>query len=199
MHYGRIAPGEAHDIFVRQALVTGEINTRASFVADNQKVLEIAREEEAAPRRHCCRRGLAGALVPGPGTRTDPFGRRPGCLVEGLAPEQRKSLHWSLVDLLPGEGSEQERYPKYLALGQARLPLHYRFEPGADDDGVTLDVPLHLLNALDPVQLGWLAPGFVADKASALIRSLPKLRAGAGFWPRVLRSVPAAQRGCHHR
>ena len=54
------------------------------------------------------------------------------------------------------------------------MPLHYRFEPGADDDGVTLDVPLHLLNALDPVQLGWLAPGFVADKASALIRSLPK-------------------------
>ena len=54
------------------------------------------------------------------------------------------------------------------------MPLHYRFEPGAEDDGVTLDVPLHLLNALDPVQLGWLAPGFVADKAAALIRSLPK-------------------------
>jgi ATP-dependent helicase HrpA len=51
VHYGRIAPGEAHDIFVRQALVTGEINTRASFVADNQKVLEIAREEEAKLRR----------------------------------------------------------------------------------------------------------------------------------------------------
>ena len=74
---------------------------------------------------------------------------------KGLAPEQRKALHWSLADLLPGEGSEQERYPKYLALGQARLPLHYRFEPGADDDGVTLDVPLHLLNALDPVAAGW--------------------------------------------
>ena len=65
VHYGRIAPGEAHDIFVRRALVTGEINTRASFVADNQKVLEVAREEEAAaPRRHRCRRRLAGTLVP---------------------------------------------------------------------------------------------------------------------------------------
>ncbi|MDA4571294.1 DUF3418 domain-containing protein, partial [Escherichia coli] len=51
VHYGRINPGEAHDIFVRQALVTGEINTRASFVADNQKVLEVAREEEAKLRR----------------------------------------------------------------------------------------------------------------------------------------------------
>ena len=51
VHYGRIAPGEAHDIFVRQALVTGEINTRAGFVADNLKTLEQAREEEAKLRR----------------------------------------------------------------------------------------------------------------------------------------------------
>ena len=91
-----------------------------------------------------------------------------------LPPEQKKSLEWSLADLLPGEGSEAERFPKYFALGDARLALHYRFEPGHAEDGVTLDVPLHLLNALDPVQLGWLAPGFVADKATALIRSLPK-------------------------
>ncbi|KAG1256091.1 hypothetical protein G6F68_009937 [Rhizopus microsporus] len=176
VHYGRIEPGEAHDIFVRQALVTGEINTRASFVADNQKVLEVAREEEAKLRR-------AGIVADEDWPARWYVDRVPPQIHsaagldtwwKGLAPEQRKTLHWSLVDLLPGEGSEQERYPKYLALGQARLPLHYRFEPGADDDGVTLDVPLHLLNALDPVQLGWLAPGFVADKASALIRSLPK-------------------------
>ncbi|WP_258224123.1 DUF3418 domain-containing protein, partial [Stenotrophomonas sp. HMWF003] len=83
-------------------------------------------------------------------------------------------LAWSLADLLPGEGSDAERYPKYLPLGDARLALHYRFEPGSDDDGVSLDVPLHLLNALDAARLSWLAPGFVADKASALIRSLPK-------------------------
>ncbi|WP_258224124.1 ATP-dependent RNA helicase HrpA, partial [Stenotrophomonas sp. HMWF003] len=51
VHYGRIAPGEAHDIFVRQGLVTGEINTRASVIADNLTVLEQAREEEAKLRR----------------------------------------------------------------------------------------------------------------------------------------------------
>jgi len=176
VHYGRIEPGEAHDIFVRQALVTGEINTRASFVADNQKVLELAREEEAKLRR-------AGIVADEDWQARWYLDRVPPQIHsaagldtwwKALPAEQRRTLHWSLVDLLPGEGSEQERYPKYLPLGQARLPLHYRFEPGADDDGVTLDVPLHLLNALDPVQLGWLAPGFVADKASALIRSLPK-------------------------
>ena len=176
VHYGRINPGEAHDIFVRQALVTGEITTRASFVADNQKVLEQAREEEAKLRR-------AGIVADEDWQARWYLDRVPPDIHsasgldawwKALAPEQRRALSWSLADLLPGEGSEEDRYPKYLALGDARLPLHYRFDPGAEDDGVTVEVPLHLLNALDPVRLGWLAPGFVADKAAALIRSLPK-------------------------
>ena len=91
-----------------------------------------------------------------------------------LAPEKKKGLVWSLVDLLPGVGSVADRFPKYFPLGDARLALHYRFEPGAADDGVTLDVPLHLLKALDATRLGWLVPGLVEEKATALIRGLPK-------------------------
>lgn len=176
VHYGRIAPGEAHDIFVRQALVSGEINTRASVIADNLKVLEQAREEEAKLRR-------AGIVADEDWQARWYLDRIPAEIHsatgldawwKGLAPEKRRALAWSLGDLLPGEGSDAERYPKYLPLGDARLALHYRFEPGSEDDGVSLDVPLHLLNALDPARLSWLAPGFVADKGSALIRSLPK-------------------------
>ena len=177
VHYGRIAPGEAHDLFVRQGLVTGEINTRAGFVADNLKTLAQAREEEAKLRR-------AGLVADEDWQARWYLDRVPSDLHSAagldawwktLPADKRRALHWSLTDLLPGEGSEEDRYPKYFALGDARLPLHYRFEPGAADDGVTLEVPLHLLNALDPARLSWLAPGFVADKASALIRSLPKV------------------------
>jgi ATP-dependent helicase HrpA len=176
VHYGRIHPGEAHDIFVRQALVTGEINTRAGFVADNLKVLEQAREEEAKLRR-------AGIVADEDWQARWYLDRIPSEIHsvtlldswwKALAPDKRRGLQWSLTDLLPGEGSEQDRYPKYFPLGDARLAMHYRFEPGSEDDGVTLDVPLHLLNALDPARLSWLAPGFVAEKAAALIRSLPK-------------------------
>jgi ATP-dependent helicase HrpA len=176
VHYGRIAPGEAHDIFVRQGLVTGEINTRASVIADNLKVLEQAREEEAKLRR--------AGIVADEGWQARWYLDRVPSEIhsatgldtwwKGLAPEKRRALAWSLADLLPGEGSDAERYPAYLPLGDARLALHYRFEPGSEEDGVSLDVPLHLLNALDSARLSWLAPGFVADKASALIRSLPK-------------------------
>lgn len=176
VHYGRIAPVEAHDIFVRQGLVTGEINTRAGFVADNLKTLDAAREEEAKLRR-------AGIVADEDWQARWYLDRIPpeihsaaglDAWWKSLPEDKRRALHWSLTDLLPGEGSEEDRYPKYFALGDARLPLHYKFEPGAPDDGVTLDVPLHLLNALDPARLSWLAPGFVADKAAALIRSLPK-------------------------
>jgi ATP-dependent helicase HrpA len=176
VHYGRINPTEAHDIFVRQALVTGEINTRAGFVADNLKVLEQAQEEEAKLRR-------AGIVADEGWQARWYLDRIPpeihsanGLDVwwKSLPTDKRRGLQWSLLDLLPGEGSEQDRYPKYFPLGDARLALHYRFEPGAEDDGVTLEVPLHLLNALDPARLSWLAPGFVTEKATELIRSLPK-------------------------
>jgi len=176
VHYGRIAPGEAHDIFVRQGLVTGEITTRAGFVADNLKTLEQAREEEAKLRR-------AGLVADEDWQARWYLDRVPpeihsaaglDAWWKSLPADKHRALRWSPADLLPGEGSEEDRYPKYFALGDARLPLHYRFEPGAADDGVTLEVPLHLLNALDPARLSWLAPGFVADKAAGLIRSLPK-------------------------
>ncbi|MET0893422.1 MAG: DUF3418 domain-containing protein, partial [Pseudoxanthomonas sp.] len=176
VHYGRIAPVEAHDLFVRQGLVTGEINTRASFVADNLKVLEQAHEEEAKLRR-------AGIVADEDWQARWYLDRIPSELhsaagldawYKKLAPEARRALHWSLADLLPGEGSEEDRFPKYFPLGDARLPLHYKFEPGAADDGVTLEVPLHLLNALDASRLSWLAPGFIGEKAAELIRSLPK-------------------------
>ncbi|MFT4198295.1 MAG: DUF3418 domain-containing protein, partial [Pseudoxanthomonas sp.] len=176
VHYGRIAPAEAHDIFVRQALVSGEIDTRAGFLAANLHTLEQAREEEAKLRR-------AGLVADEDWQARWYLDRVPSEIHsaagldawwKSLPEDKRGGLRWSLAELLPGEGSEQDRFPKYLALGDARLPLHYRFEPGADDDGVTLEVPLHLLGALDPARLSWLAPGLVADKAAELIRSLPK-------------------------
>jgi ATP-dependent helicase HrpA len=176
VHYGGLYPAEAREIFVRQALLTGEINTRTPFVARNLRMLEKAQEEEAKLRR-------AGLVADEDWMARWYLDRLPPELnsVQGLdswynqlAPEKKKGLEWSLVDLLPGEGSEAERFPKYFPLGDVRLALHYRFEPGAEDDGVTLDVPLHLLMALDAARLSWLVPGLVEERATELIRGLPK-------------------------
>ena len=176
VHYGGLYPQEARDIFVRQALLPGEINTRAAFVARNLATLHKACEEEAKQRR-------AGLIADEDWQARWYLDRLPPELnsaqgLDGwygkLPAEKKKALEWSLADLLPGEGSELDRFPKYFPLGDVRLALHYRFEPGADDDGVTLDVPLHLLKAIDDARLSWLVPGLIEDKAAALIRSLPK-------------------------
>jgi ATP-dependent helicase HrpA len=176
VHYGGLYPAEAREIFVRQALLPGEINTRAGFVARNLAMLAQAQEEEAKLRR-------VGLIADEDWQARWYLDRLPAEInsaqgldswVGKLAPAKKKALEWSLTDLLPGEGSEADRFPKYFPLGDIRLALHYRFEPGAEDDGVTLDVPLHLLKALDPARLTWLVPGVIEEKSAALIRSLPK-------------------------
>ncbi len=176
VHYGGLYPEESRVIFVRQGLVPGEADLRAPFFKRNLAMRVRADEEEAKLRR-------AGLVADEDWMARWYLDRLPPEInsVAGLdawyarlPPAQKKSLEWSLADLLPGEGSEADRFPKFFPLGEARLALHYRFEPGHPEDGVTLDVPLHLLKALDPARLGWLVPGLVEEKATALIRGLPK-------------------------
>jgi ATP-dependent helicase HrpA len=176
VHYGGLYPDEAREIFVRQALVTGEIDTRIPLVKRNLATLERAQEEEAKQRR-------AGLVVDEDWQVRWYLDRLPSDVHNTAAleswygkldPAAKKALEWSLAELMSVEGSGVERFPKFLPLGDARLALHYRFEPGHAEDGVTLDVPLHLLPALDAARLSWLVPGLVEEKATALIRGLPK-------------------------
>jgi ATP-dependent helicase HrpA len=176
IHYGALFPEESRAIFVRDALLTGEIDTRSPFLKRNLATLAKAREEEAKQRR-------AGLVVDEDWQARWYLDRLPpdvhnvqalDAWYRGLPPEKKRGLEWSRDDLLAGDESDVALFPPYLALGDARLAVRYRFEPGAVDDGMTVVVPLHLLNALDAARLSWLAPGFVADKAAALIRALPK-------------------------
>jgi ATP-dependent helicase HrpA len=176
IHYGALFPEESRAIFVRDALLTGEIDTRSPFLKRNLAALAAAREEEAKQRR-------AGIVVDEDWQARWYLDRLPADVhnvqaldawYAHLPAARKKALEWSREDLVAGEESDVALFPPYLALGDARLALRYRFEPGATDDGMTVAVPLHLLNALDPARLSWLAPGFAGDKAAALIRSLPK-------------------------
>ena len=174
--YGRLYPAEARAIFLRDGLAMGEVNLRSPFLARNVATLEQAREEEAKQRRV--------GLVVDEDWMADWYGQRISSdIVDARsldawyrkAPKDaQRALEWSRDDLLVGDESDAGRFPPVIALGDARLDVQYRFEPGAVDDGMTVAVPLHLLNALDPARLTWLAPGFFEDKAAAMIRSLPK-------------------------
>ena len=174
--YGRLYPQEARALFLRDGLVAGEINLRAAFLSRNLQALDAAREEEAKQRK-------AGLVVDEDWMAQWYADRIPAEIVDArsldawyakLPAEGKRALAWSRDDLLVGDRTDAARFPAFIALGDVRLAVSYRFEPGAADDGMTIAVPLHLLNALDPVRLSWLAPGLVADKAAGLIKGLPK-------------------------
>ncbi|AXA83431.1 ATP-dependent RNA helicase HrpA [Lysobacter oculi] len=176
VHYGALYPEESRAIFVREGLVPGEVNTRSGFLARNLRVLADAREEEAKLRR-------AGLVVDEDWQAQWYLDRLPSHIHnaqaldawwKGLSKDAQAALEWTRDDLLVVDETDAARFPPYLAMGDVRLAVRYRFEPGAADDGMTLAVPLHLLGALDAARLSWLAPGFVQDKAAALIKSLPK-------------------------
>jgi ATP-dependent helicase HrpA len=177
VHYGALFPEESRVIFVREALLTGEINTRSAFLARNLRTLELAQQEEAKQRR-------VGLVVDEDWQARWYLDRLPPHVHNAqaldawfgkLSKDEKAALEWSRDDLLVADQTDAARFPAYIALGDARLAVQYRFEPGAPDDGMTVAVPLHLLNALDAARLSWLAPGFVEDKATALIKSLPKV------------------------
>ncbi|MBV2210194.1 MAG: ATP-dependent RNA helicase HrpA [Thermomonas sp.] len=176
IHYGALFPEESRAIFVREALLTGEINTRSAFLARNLRTLELAQQEEAKQRR-------VGLVVDEDWQARWYLDRLPAHVHNAqaldawlgkLSKDEKAALEWSRDELLVADQTDAARFPAYIALGDARLAVQYRFEPGAVDDGMTVAVPLHLLNALDPARLSWLAPGLVEDKAAALIKSLPK-------------------------
>ena len=88
-------------------------------------------------------------------------------------------LRLAKADLMRHEaaGITVDRYPKKMAVGGGELDLTYHFEPGSPKDGVTLVVPLTLLNQVDGRRCEWLVPGMCEEKIHLLIKSLPqKLR-----------------------
>ncbi len=94
-------------------------------------------------------------------------------------PSHAPQLVLSKEDLMRHEASHisDDRYPKHLQMMGTQLALHYHFEPGSPKDGVTLVVPLALLNQVDERRCAWLVPGLCVEKVHLLLKTLPqKLR-----------------------
>ncbi|MBS0557940.1 MAG: ATP-dependent RNA helicase HrpA [Proteobacteria bacterium] len=170
-------PAAAHEVFMREALVRGDIDCRADCVRANARVLAQAQELEAKQRRSGLIRGedelaafFSGKLPADISTAAafDAWYRR------APAAEQA-AMRWSLDDVLASTpGLRASDFPATMAFAGHRLKLEYRFVPGDAADGVTLQVPLAFVNAVSALSCDWLVPGLLADKVAELIRGLPK-------------------------
>ncbi|MEE5085940.1 ATP-dependent RNA helicase HrpA [Pseudomonas alliivorans] len=178
VHFGPVDPVVSRELFIREGLVRGDIQSRAKCLSANTLLLEQLDELEAKARR---RDILADedtlyafyeARIPAEIHQTATFD-------SWYKTESQKNPQLLIMreeDVLAREASEvtAAQYPDTLRLGELSLSLTYHFEPNHPRDGVTLRVPAPLLLSLPAERLEWLVPGLLETKCIALVRSLPK-------------------------
>lgn len=181
--FGKIDPELSRELFIRHALVYGEWRTNHRFLRDNAKLVEEAEELEHRARRR--------DIVVDEHTLFDFYDRRlPATIVSGAhfdqwwkqARRETPDLLTFELSMLTNEAAGEVResdFPAEWALqnpggGPLTFPLSYHFEPGAADDGLTIDVPVATLNRVGADDFSWLVPGLREELVTALIRSLPK-------------------------
>jgi ATP-dependent helicase HrpA len=178
VNYANIAPVEAREIFVREALVAGNGEVSGDFLPANRRLIAEVEQLEARIRR----RDIVvdeTALVSFYTSRI-PQGVSTVAAFESwrIKAERREPrlLYMTRADVMEREAPEAsaESFPETLNIGGNSLPLVYRFEPTLPDDGVTLEVPEPLVDLLDAERLAWLVPGLLLEKITELLRSLPK-------------------------
>ncbi|GAB3756288.1 ATP-dependent RNA helicase HrpA [Microlunatus parietis] len=175
--YGKINPAEAREIFIRSALVEGDWRTRHRFFAANAETRAEAEELEERTRRR--------DIVVDDQVIFDFYDARiPAEVVSGAhfdrwwkdaQQETPDLLTLSLSDLvLDDRGADPDQFPDVWSVGSHDYSVSYRFDPGTERDGVSVEVPLALLNQVDPAPFSWQVPGARVELATELIRSLPK-------------------------
>ncbi|HYG55604.1 MAG TPA: ATP-dependent RNA helicase HrpA [Burkholderiales bacterium] len=178
VHFGPFAPQLAREIFIRSALVEGDYDTRAQFFSHNQRLIaDIERLEHKSRRPDILvDKDLIEAFyderIP-PEVHTGADFERWRRHIEATQP---KKLFLAREDLMRHEaaGITTENFPPALELGPSRFGLEYHFEPGSPRDGVTMTVPLALLNQVPAGRTEWLVPGLLKEKVRAMAKSVPQ-------------------------
>jgi ATP-dependent helicase HrpA len=187
VNYGRIDPVLSRELFIRQALVEGDWDTHHRFFHDNRALLDQAEELEHRARRR--------DIVVDDETLFDFYDQRlPADVVSGRhfdswwkkTSRVSPTLLTFTEDLLITKKVSLDDYPSTWD----SFELTYQFEPGQHADGVTVHIPLPLLNQVTPAGFEWQVPGLREELVIALIRSLPKaLRRNFVPAPDVARDV----------
>ncbi|MEV7000296.1 ATP-dependent RNA helicase HrpA [Streptomyces sp. NPDC093982] len=178
VNYGRIDPETSRELFIRNALVEGDWRTHHKFFADNRKLLSEVEELEHRARRR--------DIVVDDDTLFDFYDQRvPDHVVSGAhfdswwkhkRHEEPEYLDFERAMLIreSAEAVTKADYPDAWRQGQLKFRVTYQFEPGADADGVTVHVPLQVLNQVTDEGFDWQIPGLREELVTELIRSLPK-------------------------
>ncbi|APR78779.1 ATP-dependent helicase hrpA [Minicystis rosea] len=188
VHYGPIDPKASRRVFLVHALVRQEYAAKAPFVTHNRALFdEVRRLRDKARRSDMLADDDAVAQFFEKRVPDDVYSGKTFELWRKTAEaKDPRVLFLSLDDVLLGEEAviTPDRFPDRLEILGATLPLSYRFDPGEDDDGVTVTMPLALLPQADPRMFEHTILGWHAEKISLILASLPKaMRKSIGVAP----------------
>lgn len=178
VNYANTHPKEAREILIQEGLVEQKIRTKADFYNKNLKLLEEVTEYEEKSRRRdlviddAYLAEFYNKVLPEPIVTTKHLER----WFEKANAAEKQAMYFSRDFLLSPEaaGVGAQDYPTELDWQGMAFPLTYSFAPGTKDDGVSLSVPVAMLQQVPAEQTEWLVPGFIEDKVVALIKGLPK-------------------------
>jgi len=173
--FGQIKPEEAHNIFIRSALVAGSVKEHFDFLKHNLDLHKrLSTMEEKLRRRD---------ILIGEDAVAEFYSRRlPGIYdIRGLkerigkrgSEEFLKMRERDLLRSLP-DTEELALFPDVMAVDDMQFKASYKFAPAEDEDGVTLKIPARVISAVPAEPLDWGVPGFFREKIAALIKGLPK-------------------------
>ncbi|MBS0435291.1 MAG: ATP-dependent RNA helicase HrpA [Proteobacteria bacterium] len=176
VNFGHVDAKAAREIFIREALVGGEWDTRLPFVAANRKLIAQVQELEHKARRQ-------DVLVDDELIHAFYDAQIPAEVVSGATLErwyreeskrQPRLLMLTREELMRHEaaGITTAAFPKTIRLGGIDCAANYLHEPGDAKDGITVTVPIYVLNQVSEERCEWLVPGMLRDKVLALVKTL---------------------------
>ncbi|WP_136430045.1 ATP-dependent RNA helicase HrpA [Haemophilus influenzae] len=178
VNYGAIDPTVSREIFIQSALVEGDWNTKHKFFKENQRLVREVEELEHKSRRR--------DILVDDHTLFEFYDQRIGTEVVSQKhfdtwwkkAQQKDSelLNFERSFLINDDAEQVSKldFPNFWHQGNLKLKLTYQFEPGTDADGVTVHIPLPLLNQVEMTGFDWQIPGLREELVIALIKSLPK-------------------------
>lgn len=177
VNYGRINPAESKALFIRNALVEGDLDSSANFYKHNNNVIKQLRELEKKSRRPDIVDEEAIYSFYEKAIPVDVFdGQTFAAWVKRLDKDQKQALFFEKETVMSHEADNvtENYFPDTIKAKGISIPVEYKFEPGKEDDGLNIDVPVAVLKQLDDKQMDYLVPGLLEEKIIVLLRSLPK-------------------------
>ena len=178
VNYGAIDPRVSREIFIQSALVEGDWNTKHKFFKQNQQLIREVEELEHKSRRR--------DILVDERTLFEFYDQRIGTDVvsqkhfdtwwKKTEKQDPELLNFERSFLINDDAEQVSKldFPNFWHQGNLKLKLTYQFEPGTDADGVTVHIPLPLLNQVEMTGFDWQIPGLREELVIALIKSLPK-------------------------